>query len=302
MGLRRRSLAVLVAGSVLLAGCGGDDKGKDSADAPARTTSTTEAATTTTKPKAPTAEPATVKVTMGDDSCDVPAEIAAGPTRFTATNSGSSPRGLVLAALDDGQTVAELVARYAEDPKATLAANRFGAGPNAVPADGSGAVQLDLEAGSYAAICAVPGATEPPAAGLVRPLTVEAAAAAEGSALPSGPTITVTDKAIVAPLGFAGTGLVRVENTGGTAHEVAIYRVAMDTTVDEAVAWLTAAEKPAGPAKATPVGGVTALSPGQEAAVDLDLPGGIYLLASFLPGAGGKDDVARGLVAPLIVP
>ena len=111
MGLRRRGLAVLVAGSVLLAGCGGDDKGKDSADAPARTTSTTEAATTTTKPKAPTAEPATVKVTMGDDSCDVPAEIAAGPTRFTATNAGPSPRDRALAALDDGQTVADLVAR-----------------------------------------------------------------------------------------------------------------------------------------------------------------------------------------------
>lgn len=111
MGLRRRGLAALVADSVLPAGCGGDDKGEDSADAPARPPHLNHRGGHHHQAQGPHGEPATVKVTMGDDSCDVPAEIAAGPTRFTATNSGPSPRDRALAALDDGQTVADLVAR-----------------------------------------------------------------------------------------------------------------------------------------------------------------------------------------------
>lgn len=304
MARRSKGLAMLLVVAIVLAGCGGDDDGgKDSADAPRRTTSTTEAPTTTTEPVPPTAQPARVQVTFADDSCDVPAELTAGPTRFAATNTSQTARGLTLVALDDGQTVADLLARLAEDAADVVTTSRFGAGPNGLPPGGSGAVQLDLQAGSYVALCQVPASRELPAAGLIRPLTVKAPATeVEGSALPSGPTIALTDKAIEVPEGFSGKGLFRVENTGEFPHEILIYHVAEDTTFDEAVAWLTAETPPKGPAKASLAGGVSALSPEQEAAVDLDLAGGIYIFASFLSGADGKGDETNGLIEQVNLP
>ncbi len=44
----------------------------------------------------------------------------------------------------------------------------------------------------------------------------------------------------------------------------------------------------AGPSPVTAAGGIGALSPGAEAAIDLDLPGGIYVLRCSLPGADGE--------------
>ncbi|MBX3285887.1 MAG: hypothetical protein KF703_11140 [Actinobacteria bacterium] len=302
MGARARGAAMLVAAVVLLAGCGGDDDGKDSSKQPTRTTTTTEAPTTTTEPRAPTAQPARVQVTMADDACDVPAEIAAGPVRFAATNTGTVERSLVLVRLDDGQAVDGLLAELGRGTDADLSAYRFGAGPAALAPGSSGGVQLDLEAGSYVALCTEPGASAAPAAGLVRPVTVTAPAdAPDGSALPSGPTITLTDEGIEVPEGFEGKGLFRVENTGDLPHELAVYRIADDTTFVDAVEWLTATPPPAGPARASAAGGVSAVSPGVDAAVDLDLAGGMYAFVSFLP-ADGEGDVARGVVEQVILP
>lgn len=303
MGRRAQVVAVLVTAAVLLAGCGGDDDGKDSSEQPKRTTTTTEAPTTTTEPEAPTAEPARVQVTIADDACDVPAQIAAGPTRFATTNVGKAVRSLVLVALDDGQTVDEVLAQVAARDDADLSSFTFGAGPAALASGSSGGVQLDLEAGPHVALCTEPGATAAPAPGFVRPFEVtEPAEAVEGSALPSGPTITLTDDAIEVPEGFTGTGLFRVENTGEQPHEVAMYRIAEDTTFVDAVEWLTAATPPKGPAKASPAGGVSALSPGVDAAVELDLASGMYVFISFLPGTDGETDVDAGLVEQVILP
>ena len=180
----------------------------------------------------------------------------------------------------------------------------FGAGPNGLLPGATGSVQLDLQPGSYVAFCQVPASRSlPTAAGLIKPVTVKAPAAEpKGSALPSGPTITLTDKAIEVPTGFSGEGLFRVENTGDFPHELLVYRVAEDTTYDDAVEWLTAKVPPKGPAKATLAGGVTALSGDQEAAVDLDLAGGIYIFTSFLSGADGKGDETNGLIEQVIIP
>ena len=52
--------------------------------------------------------------------------------------------------------------------------------------------------------------------------------------------------------------------------------------------YLTAATPPAGPSPVLPVGGVGALSPGGEAAVDLELRGGIHVFICRLPGADGE--------------
>ena len=79
-----------------------------------------------------------------------------------------------------------------------------------------------------------------------------------------------------------------MENAGEEPHELALYRVANDFTFAQAVAYLTAATPPAGPSPVTPVGGIGAVSPGGEAALDLELDFGIHVLICFLPGADGK--------------
>lgn len=300
MRARRRAMAVLTVTALLLAGCGGDDDGKESADRPARTTTTT-APSTTTEPKAPTAEARPVAVTLTDDSVGLPAEVTAGPTRFVATNRGKRPHGVVLVELTEGQTPAALAAALAEDSAEALAASRLVPGPQNVAPGTSGAMLVDLEAGTYAAVATVSGRHAfPPAKAMIRPVTVRRAATpVEGTALPSGPTITVDDDAIEVPDGFDGKGLFRVENVGDEPHELVLYRVAFDTTYAQAVEYLTAETTPKGAVLATPAGGLGALSPGAEAALDLDLADAIYVVMCLLPGADGKP---HDLVAPPVIP
>lgn len=284
--------------ALVLAGCAGDDEdGKESADLPAVTT-TTEAPTTTTEPEGPTAEAQPVTVTLGDASIELPAEVPAGPTRFVATNRGTRARGLVLVELAEGETPADLTAALAADPFDALGSARLVPGPQGVAPEASLATVVDLEAGSYAAVATLTGAQAfPPAEGMVRPFTVRPAAEpADGSALPTGPTISIDDDGIEAPEGFTGNGLFRVENEGDVPHELVLYRVADDTTYVQAVEYLTADTPPEGPPLAVARAGVGALSPGGEAGVELDLQNGIYVLACQLPDGDGEPHDLTALV------
>lgn len=290
MGTRARGIAALTVAALILAGCGGDDDGKESADKPTRSTTSTTEAPTTTEPKAPTAEARPVAVTLGDDSFDLPAALTAGPTRFQATNRGKQVHGVVLVELADGQTPEALVAALADDAAETLGSGRLVPGPQNAAPGSTQSTLVDLEAGAYVAVSTVAGAQAfPPAAGMVRPVTVTAAAApTEGTALPTGPTITLDDDTIEVPEDFDGTGLLRVENAGEEPHELVLYRLADDVTFVQAMTYLTAATRPAGPSPVVPVGGIGALSPGGEAAVDLELRGGIHVFICQFPGADGE--------------
>lgn len=294
MGVRPRVLSVLVATALLLASCGGDDEGKESSERPAETSSTTEAPTTTTEPQPPTAEARDVAVTLADDSIRLPAEVPAGPTRFVATNRGEQAHGLVLVELADGESPAALVAALAEDGATALAAAALVPGPQNVAPGTAQATLVDLEAGTYAAVADVLGTA------MVRPFTVTPAPEpVEGTALPTGPTITIDDDRIEAPAGFDGSGLFRVENSGDEPHELAVYRVAVDTSFVQAVEYLTAETTPKGVVLAAPAGGLSGLAPGGEAALELDLPGGIYVFMCSFPGEDGEP---HDLVAQVNLP
>jgi hypothetical protein len=67
---------------------------------------------------------------------------------------------------------------------------------------------------------------------------------------------------------------------------MAIYKLADGKTVDDVKTFLTS--PPAGPPPFTPAGGVSALVPGTEITVDVDLKPGSYALVCFLPDTAGS--------------
>ena len=102
----------------------------------------------------------------------------------------------------------------------------------------------------------------------------------------SAPQAGVTEFAFNVQDTVQGKATVHVNNTGTQAHEMAIYKLANGKTVDDVKTFLSAA--PTGPPPFTPAGGVSALVPGTEVTVDVDLPAGTYALVCFLPDTSGS--------------
>jgi hypothetical protein len=112
-------------------------------------------------------EPSTAKppatqgsFTMRDFSFEMPDRLVAGRASYEVTNAGPQPHELVVVKLGEGKTVPDVMAWY-RAPSGPPPFEAVG-GINGLSAGQSGYMTLDLQPGSYAAICVIPD----PASGL----------------------------------------------------------------------------------------------------------------------------------------
>ena len=239
--------------------------------------------------------PNVVTVTAHDFAFEAPAEIPAGLTTFRLVNTGPSLHHLQLIKLEDGKTADDYIAALKAGGPPPRWASLQG-GPNPPEPGSSASATVELEPGSYAMICFVPGADGIPHLfkGMTHPFKVTGAAAT-GVAEPKADLVMKLvdfDFQLSTPL-TAGRHTIRIENAGTQPHEVAFIRLQPGKTPADFGAW---GEKPVGPAPGSLEGGVSGIMPGAHAWAEVDLPPGDYALMCFFPDAtDGKPHFVHGM-------
>lgn len=104
---------------------------------------------------APAPEPqADLTVSMADFQYTMPAEVEAGPQTWKIVNDGPQPHELVLHKLAPDKTADDVLA-FIHQPEGPPPFTNAG-GMQGLPQGGAGWVHLDLEPGTYVAICYIP--------------------------------------------------------------------------------------------------------------------------------------------------
>lgn len=235
-----------------------------------------------------------------DFAFDAPDSVPAGITTIHLINKGTELHHVDLIRLSGGHTMADLGKAMASNGPPPTWATSVG-GPNSPVPGGTASATLDLAPGSYAMVCFIPSAdgVAHVMKGMSRPLTVTGPDVA--SPLPkSNVTVTLRDYSfdISRPLA-AGHQVIRIHNAAMQDHELFLVRLAPGKTVQDLTAWT---EKMTGPPPAMPLGGVTALAPGRENEISVDLTPGQYGLVCFLPDLhDGKPHYAHGMTKAFTV-
>jgi len=242
----------------------------------------------------------TVVVTTTDYNFAMPDTIAAGQVAFRIENRGHEAHHLTLVRLDQGHSLADLLAAFrAGGPPPTWAV--FVGGPNAVDPGGTSlSTTVNLQSGNYAAICIIPSADGVPhlMKGMSKAVTVKGTARTPALAAPD--TITLTDYAYTFSRALTpGTHRVVVRNTGTQPHELAIARPAPGKHAADVAQWT---EHMQGPPPGHFLGGVSPLAPGQNNVLTLTLDRGSYAFLCFVPDAkDGKPHVAHGMMKDVTI-
>lgn len=110
---------------------------------------------TITGEAAPEAKPRVdLTVSMADFQYTMPDEVDAGPQTWEVTNNGPQPHELVVQKLAPGKSPEDVIAFF-HNPQGPPPFTNFG-GMQALSPDEAGWLHLDLEPGTYVAICYVP--------------------------------------------------------------------------------------------------------------------------------------------------
>lgn len=299
---RWRTVAAVCSALLLFAaaGCADDDGETTTGDTSAQSTTTTTAdvpdATT-----APVSELPQITVDATDHAFEFPEEVPSGWVDVTMTNSGEEPHHLQLARFNDGATMDDLGAAFADgDEAAAFELITFVGGPGAADPGGETSAIVELEPGAHVALCFMPDADGVPhiALGMVTPF--EVTESDEPAAEPVADSdIVLDDYTIEMPEDFTGTGTFRVVNEGEEPHEVIFARLEDGKTPADAAAW---AESMDGPPPFTYAGGMQGITPGGGAGyLSLELEDGTYLAICAIPDSEGTPHIDLGMISMFIV-
>jgi uncharacterized cupredoxin-like copper-binding protein len=250
-------------------------------------------------PPALAAEP--VLFTAFDYGYSGPESVPAGVTTVEIVNQGQELHHAQLIRLARGKTAVEFQQALKTDPRVPDWALLIG-GPNAViPGERARAI-VNLEAGNYLVVCWIPDKDKTPhvALGMAKPFKVRGKA--QVSELPSADLrIDEVDFAFSAPASIpSGRHVVRVRNNGEQPHEVLLVQLPPDVSIAEF--GQAVADGFDGPPPGKPIGGITGLQPGFEAAFTVDLKPGKYGLICFFPDEEGALHFSRGMMTEVTVP
>jgi uncharacterized cupredoxin-like copper-binding protein len=259
------------------------------------------------RPAPHVAGPSIVTITATDYAFGVPDSIPAGLTTFRLVNQGKELHHASLVRLRDGKTVADFQAGIAAamknhtPPPAWMG---FAGGPNSLTPGDTGSTTQILEPGSYLFVCWIPSADGVPHVmkGMMHPMLVTAAQAPAAAEPTADLSIKLTDYdfQLSQPL-TAGTHVVRVENTGAQAHEVAITALSPGKTLQDFIAWEQGGEKGPLPTGRW-LGGVSTLDAGGKTQFTASFAPGSYLLLCFWPDAkDGKLHIMHGMAKQITV-
>ncbi|HXI19884.1 MAG TPA: hypothetical protein VNH46_02290, partial [Gemmatimonadales bacterium] len=180
--------------------------------------------------------------TATDFAFDGPDTIAPGITAIRLLNHGQQQHHLILARLNQGKTLADLVAAFTADPNTDPPfVSWHGAAGGIAPGDSSGSI-VELSQGHYAIMCFFADAdgTMHFSKGMAKDLVVAGdpttalAPATEGR-------IELVDFNYVAPELTAGTHTYEIINHGTQAHEVQLIRLDPGATAESFLASLAPA-------------------------------------------------------------
>ena len=244
------------------------------------------------------AQPHTVLVTTSDFSFSAPDTVAAGVATFQLVNRGPELHHMQLIRLEQGKTFADF-GEAMKNPGPPPAWVSFLGGPNAGIPDGRAMVTVTatLTPGNYVLLCMIPSPDGKPhvAKGMVKPLTVTGRGNVTQAGAPKADYVMTLydynfdfDKQVQ-----AGRRTILIRNTAKQFHEALIVKLPPNTPPTALLEWMQAGQK--GPPPAIPMGGIVALTAGQENLVTIDLEPGQYALYCFLPAPDGKEHVAHGM-------
>lgn len=254
-------------------------------------------ATTQAQPAAPADDQPVqipeVAIEITDDGITAPAQMPAGIVAVKYTNASTQYQegGVVLVKLNEGVTYEDIKALVAGDSPDSYAefyrmVSSLGGGDRSI---------YNLTPDQYLAYFNGNVEGAPP---ISSPITVKD----EGNTA-AAPTADVTaemkDGSFVLPAEIkAGNHLWQISNTGQQIHHILITKLPEGVTVDDIIAWVNE-EVPSGPPPfLNPDGSVTgsgyeALSPGQSAWTEIDLPVGQYTVFDLLPDMSAQPPVSH---------
>jgi hypothetical protein len=256
-----------------------------------------------------------------DYAFELPASVEAGWTHVTMDNQGMMEHHAMFLRPNEGSTI--------EDVQGVLETGDFGAlfatatavgGPNVGPGH-QASVAMNLEAGQYLLICAVPNEEGIPHFALGMQAVLEVTeGTGNGTPPEADTTVNLIEMAFegLPTDATAGTHIWEVADTGTQLHELVILQLAEGVTIDQAIQIFSepptaaspvaspvvdqavaspAAGPPPGPPFAA-IGGVAPLSPGESNYAVLDLAAGDYIAICFVPDAEtGVPHFAMGMIA-----
>jgi hypothetical protein len=286
MRARSRAWALLLAPTLLLAACGGDDgDGGTQAAAPPQPAKVTITATAT-----------------GDQvSFDMPAQIQPGATELSLVNKTKEQAEFQIVQLDEGHTLAEFFpALQSEELTIPPWLHVVGGIGETSPEETRTAV-VDLKAGTYAWF-----SDQTPEQEGASPMykrggegTFEVTGDPTGAQLPAT-TAQITAKEL-APDDYrfeatglkAGSNQITFNNTGSEIHHIVIARLADGATIDQAHEFFATQDYKGPPPVDFEASEITAaIDAGGKEVETVELQSGSYALLCFLPDrAGGPPHV-----------
>ena len=271
-------VAMLLAGTTLV-GCNTD--GGDAGAPEARQDGEAEAS------------PQRIDIAALDYSFEVPDTIDSGLVQFDFVNRGQEPHFFGLAKIAEGHTLEEVMAALTGPPPppgvAPAAPPPFEDWGGIATSDPgvSGEVAFDIPAGGYVFYCLVPSpdGESHAAKGMVKEITVTESTGAAASLPEAEEVMVATDFAFNrAPTLTEGSNEFRIRNDGRQLHEINLFEIAADQTIEDVVEWHG---EMAGPPPGRFLGGV-AVAPGEEGSTTLDIaPGRTYVFICAIPDVLG---------------
>lgn len=229
--------------------------------------------------------PNVVTIVASDYGYQAPEQIPAGVTTLRLVNTGAEPHHAVIARIDAGKTVDELLAEYRSQNYWPEYIAYVGGPGEAMPGDTSH-VTVQFEPGHYVLLCFVASPDGVPhlMKGMTRPIEVVESA----QQMAAEPTPDVTVQMADYAFGFSGpisSGDVtfRVENAGPQVHDMVIIQTEPGHTVEEFLAWMEAGE---GPPPGRIVSSITGMNAGRHVSFTAHLEPGEYTVLCWVPDRG----------------
>jgi len=308
--------ALVIAGSMFVIGCGGDDKASDTASTSG--TQVTGGAQSAGTQVAGGAQGAATSVSGGsggtreinveekDFSFELSDTVRPGLVKITAKNSGKESHQTQIVKLNDGVTQAQFDAALKNpDMSALFKTVTFMGGPNTINPGQSQVAYDTLMPGNYALLCFLEGTDGTPhfAKGMVKTFQV-APGDMGGSPPKADASVTLADFNFLGDVTSlpAKKTTLEVKNGGPQPHELTVIKLNNGITVDQIKQLLNSDTPPAGPPPIDDAGGLGALQANQSGFVDLDLKAGQYAFVCFVPDAAtGKPHAALGMIKAIEV-
>lgn len=247
-------------------------------------------------------------------SFEVAETFEGGVVKLTLDNQGEMEHHAIFLRVNDDVTLDDVEAALAEPSfEAMFGVAESHGGPMAGPGL-KASVIVDLPAGTYVLVCAIPGPDGMPhyQMGMQAVVEVTTPAAVTAEAPVADATVELMEMMFhgLAPEFAAGPVTLEVVNAGAAIHEMAVVQLAEGFTGDMFMEMLQAPPSatpvgegvPEGPPPFTILGGVAPMSPGFTNFLPLDLIAGEYVAICFVPDAEtGAPHAALGMVMPFVV-